>query len=200
MIVLKLLDIFGSLRAISPTMTSPVAPSIESVSFAPNAAPHLDLLLLRIDVDRTGAGDAALAPAAGDDGRVAGHAAGRRQDPHRVVHAVDVLGGRLPPHEEDRFSGLRAGDGLIGRERELARRRAGRRGQSLRQHRRAALARRREARQEKLREVLGGDPTHRLLAGDELLLHHVDGDLQRPPRRSACRYASAACRACRARS
>ena len=39
--------------------------------------------------------DAAAAPTASDDGRVARHAAGAGQNAGRTVHAVDVFGARF---------------------------------------------------------------------------------------------------------
>ena len=51
-----------------------------------------DLAGLLVDLDLAGAGDAAAAPAAGDDRRVAGHAAGAGEDARGRVHAGDVFG------------------------------------------------------------------------------------------------------------
>ena len=45
-----------------------------------------------VDVEGLAADDAALAPAAGDDGRVAGLAAGGGEDALGGVHAADILG------------------------------------------------------------------------------------------------------------
>ena len=52
--------------------------------------------------DRLAADDARLAPAAGDDGRVAGLAAGGREDALGQVHAGHVLGAGLLADEHDR--------------------------------------------------------------------------------------------------
>jgi hypothetical protein len=99
-------------------------PSIEIVSFAAREDPAADLVnsaLLGVDRDLARARDAALAPAAGDDGRVAGHAARARQDARRGVHAADVLGAGLLADQDDLLAGVGALDGLLGGERRLAR-------------------------------------------------------------------------------
>ena len=59
------------------------------------------------------AGDAARAHAAGDDSRVAGHAAANGQDALRDLHAHDVLGAGLKTDEHDLRHGL-ALDGFLG--------------------------------------------------------------------------------------
>ncbi len=57
-------------------------------------------LLGVVDADRARAGDAGLAHAARDHGRMRGHAAARRHDALGRVHAVDVLGARLDAHQD----------------------------------------------------------------------------------------------------
>ncbi len=54
-----------------------------------------------VDAQRARAGDAGLAHAARDHGRVRGHAAARGEDALGGVHAVDVLGRGLDPHQDD---------------------------------------------------------------------------------------------------
>ena len=54
-----------------------------------------------------GAGDAAAAPTAGDDRRVAGHAAGAGEDALGRVHAVDVFRVRFLADEQHLLAGER---------------------------------------------------------------------------------------------
>ena len=54
-----------------------------------------------VDAQRAGAGDAGLAHAARHHGRVRGHAAARGENALGRVHAVDVLGRGLDPHQDD---------------------------------------------------------------------------------------------------
>ena len=54
-----------------------------------------------VDVEGFAADDAALAPAAGDDGRVAGLAAGGGEDALGGVHAADVLGAGFLADQDD---------------------------------------------------------------------------------------------------
>ena len=61
-----------------------------------------DLASLFVDVDLAGAGDAAASPAASDDRRVAGHAAGAGQNARGDVHAVDVFRAGFFADEDDR--------------------------------------------------------------------------------------------------
>ena len=65
--------------------------------------PHLARLF--IDVDVAGAGHAALAHAARDDGSVAGHAAARSQNARRHFHAVNVFRSGFGAHQNDRILG-----------------------------------------------------------------------------------------------
>ena len=55
-----------------------------------------------VDLQPLAARDARLAHAARDDGGVRRHAAVHGEDPLRGDHPVDVVGGRLPPDEDDR--------------------------------------------------------------------------------------------------
>ena len=82
----------------------------------------VELALHLVDGDRVAADDAGLAPAAGDDRRVAGLAAGGREDALGQVHAGDVLGAGLLADQEDRLVGmlLVEGDGGLGRQDHLA--------------------------------------------------------------------------------
>ena len=82
---------------------------------------------LFVDLDGVAADDARLAPAPRDHGRVAGLAAGGRQDALGQVHAGHVLGAGLLANQEDRVVRvlLVMLDGRLGGEDDLAARRPG---------------------------------------------------------------------------
>ncbi len=112
----------GGSVATWPSMTSPVLPSrvIQSPSLMVCAALGLEVLLLVVDEDVVAAGHAGLAHAAGDDGRVAGHAAAGGEDALGDVHAADVLGAGLDADEDDLLALLGPGLGVLGGEDDLA--------------------------------------------------------------------------------
>ena len=112
---------------------------------------------LLVDLERVAADDAGLAPAAGDDGRVARLAAGGGEDALGQVHAGDVLGAGLLADEEDRVVRVLVGvlDGRLGREHDLARRRAGAGGDPLGDDVDLGLGV--ELRQEQVVEAVGAD-------------------------------------------
>ena len=73
-------------------MTRPVVPSSEIQSPSLKVCPLTRIsLLLFVHHDLAGAGHAALAHAAGDDGGVRGHAAARGQNAGCDLHAVNVF-------------------------------------------------------------------------------------------------------------
>ncbi len=73
-----------------------------------------------IDTDGAAAGDAGLAHAARDHRGVRGHAAARGQNAFRRVHAVNVFGAGLDPHQNDLAAiGLQF-RGLVGGEHDFA--------------------------------------------------------------------------------
>ena len=119
--------------ATSPSITSPVrAVERDHVAGAHDVGRRTRSSPRRVvDAQRAAAGDAALAHAARHDGGVRGHAAARGEDALRGVHAVDVLGRGLDADEDHLLAALGARLGLVGGEDDLARRRAGRRGQAL---------------------------------------------------------------------
>ncbi len=90
----------------------------EEVAGLDGLAGDRDLAGLLVDLDRLAADDAGLAPAAGDDRRVARLAAGAGQDALRQVHAGDVLGAGLLADQQDRVVRVLRGvrDGGLGRE------------------------------------------------------------------------------------
>ena len=139
-------------------------------------AVHGDLAFFLVDVNVASPGDAALAPAAGDDRRVAGHPAGAGQDARRGVHPVDVLRAGLLADQQHLFPGVRPLDGFLSRERQRPDRRPRRRGQPGGQRLGRLLGLGVEAGQQQLRQVVRRDPLHRRLLGDQLFLHHVACD------------------------
>ena len=148
----------------------------EHVVAAERAALHVELAGLLVDRELARADDAALAPADGDDGRVARLAAGRGEDADGAVHAGDVLGARLLADEEHLLALVRALDGLGRGERERAGGGSGRRADAAGDALGAGLVLRREERQQELRQVARGDALDRGLLVDQLLLDHLDGD------------------------
>ena len=87
-------------------MTSPVKPSMrEPVAFLDDLVADRHGARLVVDVERLAADDADLAHLAGDQGRVAGHAAARRENALADGHAADVLGAGLDAHQEDLLAG-----------------------------------------------------------------------------------------------
>ena len=145
-------------------------------------SPSLNVLLVHRDF--LAAGDAALAHAAGDDGRVARHAAAHGEDALGGLHALDVLGGGLEADEHDLLAAalplLRVG----GREHDAAARGA-RRGREAAPDGLGALERHGvELRVEERVEVAGVDHEDGLLLGAHPLVHEVAGDLERGARRA----------------
>ena len=111
----------GFLRGRAPRKTSPVVPlRVTSSPCLEDLAADLDRLGFVVDVEGFAADDAALAPAAGDDGRVGGLAAGRGEDALGGEHAADVLGAGLAADEDDLDALLRLLFGVGGVEAELA--------------------------------------------------------------------------------
>jgi hypothetical protein len=132
-----------------------------------------------VDADRAGAGNAGHAHAARHHRRMGSHAAAGGENSLRGVHAVDVFGAGLDPHQDD-FAPLRLQVlGLIGREHDLARGRARRGRQSGGDH----LARGTgiDGRMQQLVERAGIDPRHRLLLRDQSFAGEFDRNAQRRP-------------------
>ena len=127
------------------------------------------------------AGDAAGAHAAGDNGRMAGHAAAHGQDALRDLHAHDVLGAGLETDEHDLRHGLVL-DGflsLLGGENDLTAGGAGGRGKTLADGVGALERLGVKLRVQQGIELLGLDAQHGLALGDHALVDEVARDLQR---------------------
>src|ERR1035437_101559 len=137
-----------------------------------------DFLLMLVDGEGFGAGDAGSAHAAADYGGVAGHAAARGEDALGDFHAVDIVRyGFLA----DQYDGGRLGgyDGVIGREYDGADRSAGGGGQTLGQEGELLLALGVEYRVEELIELLGIDAQDGFLLAEDAFIDHLDGDANR---------------------
>ena len=130
-----------------------------------------------VDPDGARARNAGLAHAARHDGRMGRHAAACRQDAFGGVHAVDVLGRGLGPHQDGLAAGRLGVLGVFGGENDLALRGA-RRGRKTGRHETAGGLGV-ERRVQQLVEGRGVDPSDRLFACDQPLVGHVDGDLER---------------------
>ena len=140
-----------------------------------------DGLRAGVDLEPLAAGDARLAHAARDDGRVRRHAAVRGEDALRLDQPVDVVGRRLPADEDHRLAGLAALLGAVGVEDDLAASGAGRGVEALRRD--LELGVRVEARMQELVELARVDPGDGLFPLDQALRRHVDRALDRGRRR-----------------
>ena len=138
-------------------------------------AVHAELLLAVVDIQNARAAHARFAHASRDDGRVARHAAARRDDCLRGDHAVKVVGARLLSYEHDHLAVARKLFRFVRVEDDLALRRAGARGQTLRDYLRVGL--RVNGRVKKLVELFGRDAAHGRRLVNQTLTHHLDGDL-----------------------
>ena len=112
-----------------------------------------------------------------DDRRVRHQPAARREDALGRDHAVQVVGRRLGPHEDDALARLVTRLGLVGGEVHLADRRARRRVQALGEH--VVLRLRVELRVQQLVELRGLHAQHRFALVDEPVFFHLDGHAQR---------------------
>ena len=136
----------------------------------------MHLLRSRIDTEALHAAYAGRAHAAGDHGGVARLAAMAGEDALRHRHALQVIGIGLPAHQDDAAPLLDRGHRVVGGEHDLAHRGAGARIEAASQH---VVGRRGiELRMQQLVELGGIDARHGLLARDEALVHHIDGDLE----------------------
>ena len=133
-------------------------------------------LLGRVDMEALDAADAGRTHAAGDNGGVARLATVARQDALGGNHALQVVGVGLPADQDDLVTLGRARDGVVAREHDLAHGGAGAGVQTGRE--RLVLLGGVELRVQELVELSGIDAAHGLLAGDQTLLDHLDGNAQ----------------------
>ena len=150
----------------------------DDVALVQHAIATLDAhdLLGRVDVEALDTADTGRTHAAGDDGGVARLAAMARQDALGGNHAFQVVGVGLPTDQNDLVALVRARDGVIAREHDLAHGGTGAGVKAARK--RFVLLRGIELRVQELVELSGVDAAHGLLTGDEPLLDHLDGNTQ----------------------
>ena len=134
------------------------------------------MLVAQINPQRAGADDAGNAHATSHDGRMAGHPASGRQDSLGRMHAVDVLGARLDPHQDDLAACSLGLHCLLCRKDDLPSRRTGGCGQTGPQHHPFDPGI--DGRMQELVERGRFDARHRLLLRNHALVHQIDGDLQ----------------------
>src|SRR5579875_1928717 len=155
----------------------------DRLALADDLAVDGELARLGVHVDRLGAHHAGLAEPPGHHRGVARGPAPRREDPPGHQHAVDVVGVRLGAHQDDGDPVTAHLDRGVRVEDRDARGRARRgvepAGQELPLPLGGALVLRVEPREEELVDLLGLHAQQGLVARDQPLAHHVDGDLDR---------------------
>ena len=150
----------------------------EHVAFLERLLADLEGLLDFVDLDVGGADDAALAPAAADERRVAGHAAARGEDAGGGAHAVDVFRiGLFTDHDAGEFL-LVAGHGVLGVEDNLTDRAAGTGGEALHDDLGGLFGLLVEDRVEEFVELSRSNAHDSGLLVDELFLEHVHRHVQ----------------------
>ena len=127
-----------------------------------------------VDRQLLAARDTRLAHAPRDDGRVRGHPAVGGEHPGRVDEPVDVVGSRLPAHEDDALARLAALLGGVRVEHDRARCRTRGRIQPTRGHLDRCIGI--DHRVQELVELARIDARDRLLARDEPLVDHLRRD------------------------
>ena len=150
----------------------------DDIALMQHAVTALDVhdLLGGVDMEALDAADAGRTHTAGDNGGMARLATVAGQDALGGNHTFQVVGVGLPANQNDLVALGGTCDGVITREHDLAHggTRAGVKaaGQGL------VLLGGVELRVQELVELCGVDAAHGLLAGDEALLDHLDGDAQ----------------------
>ncbi|OPZ91222.1 MAG: hypothetical protein BWY73_01146 [candidate division TA06 bacterium ADurb.Bin417] len=172
--------VLGGVDHRKPPLVDVAAGAIQGqdIPFLEGPAVHGQPALAGLDVEGAAAHDAALAPAAGHQGRVAGHAAPAGKNAGRGPHALDVLGVGLLADQQDRLALPGPFDRVGGGEDDLAHRSARTGRQPLGQRLVGLLGGGIDDRMQQLVQLAGGDPEHRLVLADQLLLEHVHGDVQ----------------------
>ena len=148
-----------------------------NVTFRQLVLTDIDLPGRLVEAQFAGTGDTSTSHAARDNGRVAGHAAACGQDAGGGVHAVNVLGAGLEPHQNDALAGCGQLLGAIGAQHDLSRGRARRGRKPMRDHRLLGIGVQRRVK--KLVERDRIDPQKRLVARDQPFLGHFHGHAKR---------------------
>ena len=149
----------------------------DDVAFGQFLVADEDLAVRLVEPDLAGTGDAGPPHTARDHRGVACHAAPRRQDSGRRMHAVDVLRASLEAHQNHLFAACGQLLGPVGRQHDFAGGRPGRCRKALRDDglRRVRV----ERRMQKLVERDRVDPEQRLVTVDQPFLGHLDRHPQR---------------------
>ena len=174
------LENLARLRRHLPELDLPLqAVERHEVAFLDDLAVDGELLVLLGNRQRAGADDRRLAHLAADDRRVRRHAARRRQDALRDVHAVDVVRNRFLADENHLLALTRPLDRIVRGEDHLARGGAGRCRKTLGQDRNLRPLGRIESRRQQLRERFGIDQQQRFLRRHDLLGRQIGGNHDR---------------------
>ncbi len=161
--------------------------------------PKVNSLAIFVHVDVAAAGDAAGAHAAGNNGRVGGHAAADGQDALAKPACPRCPRGWSPdgPERPSRPAGLPISLASSAVKTIWPQAAPGEAASPCRRPGAAFRASSVELGMQQGIQLLGLDAQDSLLLGDHALVHQVAGDLAEQPGRYACRYGSAACTACR---
>ena len=133
-------------------------------------------LLGGVDMEALDTADAGRTHAAGDNGGMARLATVAGQDALGGNHTLQVVGVGLPANQNDLVALVGARDGIVAREHDLAH--GGTRAGVKTAGQRLVLLGGVKLRVQELVELRGIDAAHGLLAGDQTLLNHLDGDAQ----------------------
>ena len=150
----------------------------DDIALMQHAVAALDAhdLLGGVDVEALDAADAGRAHTASDNGGMARLATVAGQDTLGGDHTLQVVGVGLPADQNDLMALGRTRDGVIAREHDLAH---GGTGTGVKAAcERLVLLGGVELRVQELVELRGIDSAHSLLAGDQTLLDHFDGNAQ----------------------
>ena len=151
----------------------------EPVALLEGLAGKDELLVLLIHDDFLTARNAALAHAAGYDGRVGRHASADGQDTLGGLHALNVLGRSLETHENDLLAATLPRLGVGGREDDLSAGGAGRRGKTAADRLSLLEGDRVKLGMKKRIKISGVDHENGLFLGAHTLVDEIARDLER---------------------
>ena len=135
-------------------------------------------LYFTVDVETPRADDAALAPAAGNERRMGGHAAARGEDAAGRAHPFDVLGVRLFTKQDAFLAGAVGGHGIFGGKDQGSAGGARTGGKTLDEQAGVFFRLRIDDRIEEFFELFGCDAHDGGLFVDEPFVEHVDGHVE----------------------
>ena len=172
-----ILQIGNDGRELSQMDESVGAVDRDPVALLDDDVAHCELALVEVDLDRAGSDDRRLSELPRHESRVAGASAARREDAPGGEHAVDVVGLGLGPDHDDVLAVV-PGPALggVGVEGDGADRGSGRDIQALGDGLVGVPCLLSELGMQEEVDLLGLDAAHGLVAVDQALCHHVDGD------------------------